>query len=262
MPCPPATSRALVASALSVTALLSTASCSLRDEPRPRWFSASATHTSASPAGERPPGSGAGLTQAQAQAALVTEADLGMPWVPTSGAKTWRDGVLKGRTEDRDCQRLLDSLYTEELFGVPTGPSAMTALDAAGTDAQLRYQIAAHAPADVDRTLAWLKSLPRRCGQFAATTTRGHVLGVQVTDMPLPPAGDARQALRVTMAGETEERELTYLTVDVAAVRVGEEAITVTHAGLDEVYPEITQQAVRLGAERLTEIRKQGRAQI
>ncbi|WP_030245185.1 MULTISPECIES: hypothetical protein [unclassified Streptomyces] len=262
MPRPPATSRALLASALSVTALLATASCSLQDEPRPRWFSAPATDTSASPAGERPPGSGAGLTQAQAQAALVTEADLGEPWVPTRGAKTWRDGLLKARTEDPECQRLLDSLYTEELFGAPAGPGATTALDAAGTDAQLRYQIAAHPPADVDRALAWLKSLPDRCGQFAATTTRGHVQGVQVSDMPLPPVGDARQALRVTMAGETEDGKLTYLTVDVAAVRVGAEAITVTHAGLDEVYEEVTQQAVRLGAERLTEIRKQGRAAV
>ncbi|MEU1849439.1 hypothetical protein ABZ499_09200 [Streptomyces sp. NPDC019990] len=262
MPHPPATSRVLVASVLSVSALLSTASCSLQDEPRPRWFSAPATGTGASPAGERPPGSGAGLTQAQAQAALVTEADLGEPWVPTRGAKTWRDGLLKARAEDRECQRLLDSLYTEELFGAPAGPGAMTALDAAGTDAQLRYQVAAHPAADVDRTLAWLRSLPHRCGQFTATTTRGYVQGVQVGDVPLPAVGDARQALRVTMAGETEKGELTYLTVDVAAVRVGAEAITVTHAGLDEVFAEVTQQAVRLGAERLTEISKQGRAQI
>ncbi|MGA5894804.1 hypothetical protein [Streptomyces venetus] len=257
---PPATARALLASGLSVTALLSTAACSVQDGARPRWFSASAT--AAAPAGERPPGSGAGLTQLQAQAALVTEADLGEPWVPTRGAKTWRDGLLKGTTERPDCQRLLDALYTEEFFGAPAGPRATSALDAAGTDTQLRYEIAPYPPADVDRTLAWLKSLPRRCGQFTAATTRGRAQGVEVTDMPLPPVGDARQALRITMAGETEKGELTYLTLDVAAVRVGAEAITLTNAGLDEVYAEVTQHAVRVGAERLTEIRKQGRAQI
>ncbi|GAA2301518.1 hypothetical protein GCM10010234_50550 [Streptomyces hawaiiensis] len=258
----PAAPRALLASALSVTALLATAGCAFDDGPRPRWFSASASASGASPAVEQPPGSGAALTEAQARAALVTEADLGEPWTPSRGARTWRDGLLKANTEDQDCRRLLDVLYTEEPFGTPKGPQASSALDDGDTDAQLRYRVAAHPPADVDRTLDWMKSLPGRCGQFTATTTRGVVQGVEVRDLPLPPVGDARQALRVTLAGETEDGELTYLTVDLAAVRVGEEAITLTNAGLDEVYAEVTQQTAQLGTQRLTEIRKQGRAQI
>ncbi|AMW11756.1 hypothetical protein A4E84_20990 [Streptomyces qaidamensis] len=258
---PPA-ARALLASALSVTALLATAGCAVDDEPRPRWFSPSASASGASPAVEQPAGSGAALTEAQAKAALVTEADLGEPWGPTRGARTWRDGLLKGTTEDGHCQRLLDALYLEEPFGTPKGPQATSALDDGDTDAQLRYRVAAYPPADVDRTLDWMKSLPDRCGQFTVTTTRGVVQGVEVRDLPLPPVGDARQALRVTLAGETEEGELTYLTMDLAAVRVGEDAITLTNAGLDEVYAEVTQQAVQLGAQRLAEIRKQGRAQI
>ncbi|MFJ8466563.1 hypothetical protein [Streptomyces swartbergensis] len=267
MPQPPAGrrgpgARALLASALSVTALLATAACSVQGEPRPRWFSASATPTGASPAGERPASSGAGLTQAQAQAALITAIDLGEPWGPTRGARTWRDGLLKATTEDPDCRRLLDVLYTEEPFGTPAGPRATAAFDDSDTDAQLRYHVAAHSPADVDRALAWLKSLPGKCGEFTATTTRGGVQTVQVGDMPLPPVGDARQALRVTLAGETDEGELTYLTMDLAAVRVGEETITLTNAGLDEVYEEVTQQAAELGARRLSEIRRQGEAQI
>ncbi|MFJ3510670.1 hypothetical protein [Streptomyces luteogriseus] len=265
MSSPPAT-RALLASALSVTALLATAGCSADDEPRPRWFSASASASAsasgASPAVEQPAGSGAALTEAQAHAALVTEADLGEPWAPTRGARTWRDGLLKATTEDRDCQRLLDALYTEEPFGPPKGPQATSALDDGDTDAQLHYRVTAYPPADVDRTLDWMKSLPGRCGQFTAATTRGGIQGVEVDDLPLPPVGDARQALRVTLAGETEEGELTYLTVDLAAVRVGEETITLTNAGLDEVYAEVTQQTVQLGAQRLADIRKQGRAQI
>ena len=258
---PPAT-RALLASALSVTALLATAGCSVNDEPRPRWFSASASATAVSPAVEQPAGSGAALTEAQARAALVTEADLGEPWAPTRGARTWRDGLLKASTEDRDCQRLLDALYTEEPFGAPKGPQATSALDDGDTDAQLHYRVTAHPPADVDRTLDWMKSLPGRCGQFTAATTRGGIQGVEVSDLPLPPVGDARQALRVTLAGETEEGELTYLTVDLAAVRVGEETITLTNAGLDEVYEGITPHAHQLGAQRLAEITKPGRAQI
>ncbi|MDQ0749905.1 hypothetical protein QF034_004136 [Streptomyces africanus] len=267
MPHPPAGrrgpgARAVLACALSVTALLTTAACSVQDEPRPRWFSASPTGTGASPAVERPASSGAGLTEAQAQAALITHADLGEPWGPTQGARTWRDGLLKATTKDPDCRRLLDVLYTEELFGTPAGPRATAAFDDADTDAQVRYQVAAHPPADVDRTLAWLKSLPGKCGEFTAATTRGVAQSVQVGDMPLPPVGDARQALRVTLAGETEDGELTYLTMDLAAVRVGEETITLTNAGLDEVYAELTQRTVQLGARRLAEITKQARARI
>jgi hypothetical protein len=47
-----------------------------------------------------------------------------------------------------------------------------------------------------------------------------------------------------------------------AAARVGEEAITVTNAGLDEVHAEVTQQTVKLGVQRLTDLRERGRAQI
>ncbi|GAA2390273.1 hypothetical protein [Streptomyces coeruleofuscus] len=267
MPQPPAGrrgagARVLLATALSVTALPATAACSVQDEPRPRWFSASATPTGASPAGERPARSGAGLTEAQAQAALITAVDLGEPWGPTRGARTWRDGLLKATTQDRDCQRLLDVLYTEEPFGAPAGPRATVAFDDADSDAQLRYHVAAHPSAEVDRALAWLKSLPGKCGEFTAATARGSVQTVQVGDMPLPPVGDARQALRVTLTGETEEGELTYLTMDLAAVRVGEEAITLTNAGLDEVHEEVTRQTAELGAQRLSEIRKQGEARI
>ncbi|MEU1000759.1 hypothetical protein [Streptomyces tibetensis] len=260
----PAATRALLASTLSVTALLATAGCTVDDEPRPRWFSASASASAsgASPAVEQPSGSGAALTEAQARAALVTEADLGEPWTPSRGARTWRDGLLKATTEDQECQRLLDVLYTEEPFGTPKGPQATSALDDGDTDAQLRYQVAAHPPADVDRALDWMRSLPGRCGEFTAATARGGVQRVEIRDLPLPPVGDARQALRVMLAGETEEGELTYLIMDLAAVRVGEEAITLTNAGLDEVYAEVTQQAAQLGAQRLNEIRKQGRAQI
>ncbi|MEU3889342.1 hypothetical protein [Streptomyces sp. NPDC029041] len=258
----PSAARALLAAALSVTALPAMAGCTVGDEPRPRWFSASPSASGASPAVERPSGSRAALTEAQARAALVTEADLGEPWAPSGGARTWRDGLLKATTEDPECQRLLDVLYTEEPFGTPKGPQATSALDDGDTDAQLRYRVAAHPPAEVDRTLDWMKSLPGRCGEFTATTTRGGVQGVEVRDLPLPPVGDARQALRVMLAGETEEGELTYLTMDLAAVRVGEEAITLTNAGLDEVYAEVTRQTAELGTQRLTEIRKQGRAQI
>jgi hypothetical protein len=52
------------------------------------------------------------------------------------------------------------------------------------------------------------------------------------------------------------------LTVDVAAVRVGEDAFTLTNGGLGDVYTEVTAAATELGARRLAEVRKQGRVQV
>ncbi|WP_316959569.1 hypothetical protein [Streptomyces sp. TRM68367] len=86
--------------------------------------------------------------------------------------------------------------------------------------------------------------------------------GVQVGDLPLPEVGDARQGLRVTLAGETADGEESVLTVELAAVRVGADAIGVTHGGLGDVSTEVTQAAVDLGARRLTEIRRQARAAV
>ena len=90
----------------------------------------------------------------------------------------------------------------------------------------------------------------------------GAVFGVQVTEAPLPEVGNARQGLRVWLTGQSPDGEPTTLTLDVAAVRVGEDAISVTNGGFGDVQTQATQTAVQLGAERLTEIRKQGRVEI
>ncbi|WP_149548023.1 hypothetical protein [Streptomyces marokkonensis] len=268
----PAAARALLGSALSVTALLTTAACVAADrevpralpagvsEPPPPAPSASASSSSASSAGERPAPSPPALSEAQLRAALITETDLGEPWMTSRGAATWRDGVLKATTENPDCRRLLDALYTEELFGTPSGPRATVTLDDTYNDTQLRYQVAAHRPADVDRVLAWLGTLPERCERFEATTGAGTHL-VEVSELSLPEAGDARAALRVRVTGETGG-EATPLTVDVAAVRVGEDVITLTNGGFGEVLPEVTRAMTRLGADRLTEVARQGRVRV
>jgi hypothetical protein len=266
----PAAARALLASALSVTALLATAACSAggRDAgrsvpaPVPTPGSASASAPPASPAAEQTPPAPPALSEEQLRAALITDMDLGEPWVPTRGAATWRDGMLKANTQDTECRRLLDVLYTEEPFGAPAGPRASVSLDDASDDSQLRYQIAAHRPADVDRVLDWLGTLPERCGRFTATTARSGAQDVVVEELPLPEAGDARRALRVTMTGETAEGEPTRLTVDVAAVRIGRDAIVLTNGGFGEVLSEVTQAVADLGAERLAVVGRLGRVQV
>jgi hypothetical protein len=234
----------VLASALSAATLLAAAACSADGPDRPG--------AARSPA----------LTEAQARSALVTEADLGGPWVPTRGAATWRDGLLKATTGDADCRRLLDALYADDLFGAAGGPRAVVALDDVDTDAQLRYQVTAHRAADLGRTLDWLKTLPDKCGRFTAESERGGAAEARVTDVPLPEAGDARQGLRLTLTGTGADGRPAVLTLEVAAVRVGEDAISLTNGGLGDVASDITRAVADLGAQRLAEVRKQGRAQV
>ncbi|MFE6282716.1 hypothetical protein [Streptomyces sp. NPDC057877] len=262
---PPAAVRAPLAAVL-LPVLLATGACSALADPPTATAPEVAASTPASPAA-RPsapaaPATAPGLSTAQARAALITEADLGAPWVPTEGAATWRDGYLKAKTTagtPADCQRLLDGLYADELLGAP--PRAVVGLDDSYTGAQLRYQVTAQRPAAVDRTLTWLSKLPKTCAEFTATTASGATEHVQVYDAALPDAGDARQGLRLTVTPEGAEEAAT-LTLDVAAVRVGDDALALTNGGLDVVWSEITQAVTELGAERLAAVRKQGRAEV
>ncbi|MEU3679960.1 hypothetical protein AB0E99_03475 [Streptomyces sp. NPDC030592] len=206
------------------------------------------------------------LTRGQARAALITAADLGEAWEPTRGAATWRDEVLKttaGRTDRPDCRRLLDVLYTEDLFGgsATTAPRATVALDDPDGGAQLHYRITSYRAADIDGTLAWLATLPDACGHFEARAeaARGAARDVRVTALTLPEAGDARGGLRVTVSDARAEETLT---VDLVAVRVGDDALSVTNGTLDAPADDATRKAVEVGTERLTEARRQGRAQV
>ena len=203
---------------------------------------------------------GSTLTDVQARAALLTEADLGAPWSATRGAATWRDGLLKATTSAGECQRLLDALYSDELFGAPA--RVAVGLDDADTDAQLRYQIGARRPADVDAELTWLRTMPVQCARFTAGTETGLVEDVQVSDAPLPEVGDVRQGLRITLAAMSDDGEEAVLTMDLAAVRVGQDAFALTNGGLGDVPNDATQAAVQMGALRLADVRRQGRAQV
>ncbi|GCB47550.1 hypothetical protein [Streptomyces sp. NL15-2K] len=261
--------RALLSSALSLGVLLTATACSSliprpQTAPRPAVPpttppSQATTHRSTTPPS---PTADRALTRAQAEAALVTEADVGEPWTSSQGPATWRDGLLKATTKAPDCQRLLDALYAEELFGADARPRAVIGLDDPWNEAQMRYQIFAPRPADMDRTLAWMKTLPRKCDRFTAKTAHGHVQRVQVSEAPLPDAGDARQGLRVSLRGETDYGDTTLLRLEVAAVRVGDDAISVSNGGLGEVSSDVTRGAVELGARRLKEVRRHGRVEV
>ncbi|MEU5276104.1 hypothetical protein AB0G87_06815 [Streptomyces asoensis] len=205
------------------------------------------------------------LSEAQARAALLTPSDLGAPWTPTQGAATWRDGILKATTPSPDCQKLLDALYADELLGAPA--RAVVGLDDPDVGAQLRYQLSGARPADVDRQVAWLRTMPQKCARFAARASGDTVLDAQVAELPLPEAGDVRQGLRVTLtiwatAEKNPGGDPTALTLDVAVVRAGQDAFAFTNGGLNDAPNAATQAAVQLGVRRLADVRQQGKAQV
>ncbi|MEV7995764.1 hypothetical protein AB0O67_28855 [Streptomyces sp. NPDC086077] len=260
-PRPRSAARLLLVSVLSASGLLAVTGCSGLASDVARYASSPRT-AAGSPSGSSTSSqSASALTDAQARSALVTEADLGDPWAPTQGVATWRDGFLKASTPagTPDCQRLIDALYSDELLGAPA--RAVVGLDDGYAGAQLRYQISAQRAGDVDAALAWLRSLPQKCRQFTATTALGVVQGVQVADSGLPELGDARQGLRITVT-RANGNDTATLTLDIAAVRVGEDAFTLTNGGLGEVFTEVTQAVAELGAERLAEVRKQARVSV
>ncbi|MDA4886861.1 hypothetical protein PFZ55_08155 [Streptomyces sp. MS2A] len=258
--------RPLLCAALSATLALAVSACGASGERAAGPQAGTASAAGQSPATLPSPALPPVLTRGQARAALITAADLGEAWEPTRGAATWRDEVLKTsaeRTDRPDCRRLLDVLYTEDLFGgsATTAPRAAVALDDPDGGAQLHYRVTSYRAADIDGTLAWLATLPDTCGHFEARAeaARGIDRDVRVTALTLPGTGDARGGLRVTVSDARAEETLT---VDLVAVRVGDDALSLTNGTLDAPADDATRTAVEVGTERLTEARRQGRAQV
>ncbi|NUO46039.1 MAG: hypothetical protein HOV82_28875 [Streptomyces sp.] len=241
-----------LAAALTATALLTTAACSDDDAD------ADTSAIGATPLAADSPSAAPRLTEAKARQALITEGDLEDDWTRVKDAATWRDSLLIGKVDvadfltakanAADCQKLLDGLYSDELLGEPSGASALTGFEE--QESRLLYQVASYRRASLDASLSWLKSLPVKCDQFTATDSAGDRRTVQVTESSVPDEGDARQGLHVTVQGTSSGTPAT-LTLDVAAVRVGSDAITVTAGGLDGDEDDSVEDAVKKGTQRL-----------
>ncbi|MFF3415479.1 hypothetical protein ACFYW9_12380 [Streptomyces sp. NPDC002698] len=265
----------LLASALTAGMLLSTAACSngggdgggsgRTDSP-----ASPASTVPASPVAEEPGAASASpspsvraLTKAEARAALITNSDLGSQWDESKGVAAWRDALLKSKVDAsafvtdkgdaEECQKLLDGLYTEDLLGKPQGAGAVTGFDDSDNDAQMRYEVASYGKSALDTRLKWLETLPDICDQFTAVNGEGDRQTVQVVSTGLPDVGDARQGFRVTMSGELEGDPET-LTLDFAAVRVGDSALSLTNGGLSGTEHQSTEQAVEAGTNRLKDV--------
>ncbi|MFI6011117.1 hypothetical protein ACIBAG_20240 [Streptomyces sp. NPDC051243] len=250
----------VLSSALAAGALLATAACSGDgDQDGSRG-----SGVTASPAARKQPTPSptATLTESGARTALITEADIEDDWtqVKDTEAESWHDSLLIGtvdvsdfltaQAEAADCQRLMDSLYDDDLLGRPSGASALRGFTQ--DDSRLLYQVASYDRSDPQESLDWMAQLPEECDQFTMTAD-GEKRTVQVIETSLPDVGDARSGLRVTVRGTTGGEQAT-LTLDVAAVRVGNDAITVTAGGLDGDENDSVEQAVRLGTQRLQDV--------
>ncbi|MFI6546650.1 hypothetical protein ACIBO9_25715 [Streptomyces prunicolor] len=264
----------VLASALAVGALLTCAACSGegdgggggRDMDRSNASDVAASPLAAesklaSPRTERSASASPALTPAGAKAALITEADLEDNWTQVKDAADWGDKLvvdkvdvadfLTAKTNAADCQKLLDALYDDTLLGKPSGASALTGFEQ--SDSRLLYQVAAYDRAKLGASLNWLKTLPVKCDQFTATDSKGGHRTVQVIEDSVPSVGDARQGLQVTVTG-TSGSEPTTLTAQLAVVRVGTDAITVTSGGLDGTESDTTKAAVQNGTTRLKDV--------
>ncbi|MFK0125027.1 hypothetical protein ACIQSP_17135 [Streptomyces nigra] len=261
----------LSSTALAAGALLATASCAQEDGREAGAAGISASPAAARQQTESPTGSPTGspsgsptgtLTESGAETALITAADIEDDWtqVKDTEAENWHDGLLIGKvdvsdflsakTDAADCQRLMDSLFDDDLLGKPSGANALRGFTEG--DSRLLYQVAAYDRTDVQDSLDWMAELPQECDQFTMTEN-GEERTVQVTESSLPSVGDAREGLRVTVRGPVDGTEAT-LTLDVAAVRVGDNAITVTAGGTDGDEDDSVRSAVQLGTQRLQDV--------
>ncbi|CAL9670014.1 hypothetical protein SUDANB105_07450 [Streptomyces sp. enrichment culture] len=268
MPRRPSRPARVLAAAVAAGALLATGACSDRDDKANQSSDASASPTAgqsraAAPAARRSPSPSpsATLTESGAKTALITEADIEEDWTQVDNAEKWRDGLLigtvdvhefvTGKADAADCQRLLDGLYGEDLLGKPSGAFAVTGFEEG--DSRLLYQVGTYDQSDLDDSMEWLASLPDECDQFTVTGSEGDERTVEVIETSLPDEGDARQGLEVTVKG-TADGEPTTLTMDVAVVRVGTDAITVAGGGLDGGAQDSVNAAVEQGTGRLEDV--------
>ncbi|UUU32490.1 hypothetical protein JIX56_22725 [Streptomyces sp. CA-210063] len=246
----------VLARVVGVGMLAGVAACAVDDPGHPRGFPEAAVVDETTASGSPTAPSASALTDAHARSALLRQGDLGDAWSDTQGAATWRDGVLKGRTDRPECQELLDAVYTEDLLGEPRGGTAVTGFDDNEYGAQLRYQVGAYDRADLDTRLGYFRQLMDSCGEFTITGVQGREYDAEVTPMEIPGGiGDARQGLRLTVSGDVDGED-GALTLDLVTVRVGDTAALLTHGGLYGIDEAATREATLAGAQRLQDLLK------
>ncbi|AIA08076.1 hypothetical protein [Streptomyces noursei] len=228
-----------LATVLAAGILMATAACSGGSS------SGSAT-PSASPTAK--------LTGSQAEAALISPSALGAQWNPVSGGGTGRqDTLLHSKANKANCQTFLDRLKSGNLMGAAPTAKAGEAFTEPSRHARMTYQVGSYSPADADKGMAWLKTLPNVCDGFTAVGGSGNKVVAQVVQTSLPKAGDDRFGVRLSMV-TTVQGLTTTLALEAAAARIGPNVISVTNGGLGGAGHADTQQAIQSGAQRLQKV--------
>lgn len=106
---------------------------------------------------------------------------------------------LTGKSDAKECQRLVDALYDDTLLGEPSGPSALAGFQQG--EQRLLYQVGAYDSTDLEKSMKWLGTLHESCDTFTLTGEGGGRRSVEVVEASLPKVGEARQGLSVRVKG-------------------------------------------------------------
>ncbi|WP_347341199.1 hypothetical protein [Streptomyces sp. HSG2] len=247
----------LIATAVTAGALLTTAACA--DSSSDTSGTRAETAAAAEAAARQTEGSSGTLTSEQARQALITEEDLEDDWQEVDGADDWDDDLeiggvdvddfLDPADDDDNCERLIDDLFDDDLLSDPTGAEAVRGF--AMGDARLLNQVASYNSGRLDSSMDWLKDLPSQCDQFTVTDD-DEQRTVQIVEMSLPDLGDDRQGLEITVQGDSENPST--LTFDLAVVRIGDNALTITSGSPDGGEQDSVRQGAEAGTQRLQDV--------
>ncbi|GAA1928425.1 lipoprotein [Streptomyces sodiiphilus] len=233
------------AAALAAGVLWLTTACG-EDRSDPKYGSP-AEPTAAEPTGA----DDRAVTEAQARAALITDEDLPGQWSPADDGGTPAGRMLRGKAGAAACHDLISGLRDNDVVGPGSGATADRTFR--GGDSTLSYQVAAYQEEAAVQGLERIKRLPAKCDDFTLTDAHGHRATAQVTGVSLPDTGDDSAGVRMVLDTEVEGLAAT-LTLEVAAVRVGPNVLTVVNGGLDGADEEATRTAVDTGTDRLREV--------
>lgn len=211
------------------------------------WTTAACSDGGDSSAEEAP-----AVTGDQAREALVPGATLPAEWDPSGSGRGPGDELLDGTTGEAGCQSFLEDLRSGGLIGAQPGTQAVRHFTDQQTGGELDYQVAAYTKSQVESGIDRLKRVPEDCDRFT-TTDGARKSVVQVVDQDVPEEGDESTGLRMTLATRADGAD-TELTMDIAVVRVGPNALVTTNGSLQGADSTTTGHVVEVGAQRLEDI--------
>lgn len=238
---------------LLTVATVALAACSTRDRqaitvgsPNP-----SGGETVAAPEDE----AGRLLTQAEADAALLTAEDVGPNWAVKPDAERPDVGSGDATSSDPDCQRFIEALDAKDTtwgLGAPSVEAAAEIAKEGGGFLELD-QVSAGVESFADTidtdALDELAGSLEECSRFTVTGDDGVSMTVELFPLTLPNYGDATFAVRFQVSAG-----IFIAVMDVASVVVGHNLVSIAVFGLGGVDTEMLPRLVETSVRRLDEV--------